>query len=439
MNYLYFFINILVVVFFCYKLKLIGRGFFSAPGIYLALSLLPTVSLVVPSFFNVVSGRAGIQDYMISIVLHSLLFCFGLFIAYFLFNSGRIPVRRFVFSCDQVVSERNLLALFCFLLAVVSLVSQILMLGDIPILSVFTSSDVADLTNAREAGYKLQGGVMVYLWHFSRMVFVPYLVVMSFCRWFLNPTRKSKILFLFVMVFAVVNNSLSGAVAPVAMLFLCIGVAYVYLLGRIRLSLVVPFVMAVFTFPFIVEYVYSEDGFWDSLLYFSLKVVNRFSFETFDRTLSYFDYFPYVKDYLGGRTNSLVLFFSGEKFFNVQNYIFLERLDSFRAHLLHGSANAHFIGYMNADFGLLGVAISCLLVGVVVGFIDVFSSKNIQGPSGLALYVVLGFILWKLMGSQPTAVFFSHGAVLCCILIWVQRRVVVRSSRLDVRSSEGLS
>lgn len=429
MNYLYFFINILLVAFFCYKLRLIGRGYLSAPGIYLGLSVLPTFTLLFPSEYASFEGRAGIGDYSLSLILHTGFMGVGLFAAYFIFNNARLPKRKFVLGPDSVVNEYRFVFNSALLLSFGSLLSQILILGDIPILSVFQSGDVVDLTNARESGYKLQESPVVYLWHFSRMVFIPFVVIASFIRYKIRPSKRSLLLFLGVLLFGIVHNSLSGAVAPVAMLFLCIGVAYIYVLGRIRLSLVAPFVVLIFVFPFLVEYAYSEDGFLDTLFYFSYKVINRFSFETFDRTLSYFDYFPYVKDYQGGRTNGLFMLFTGNEYFNVQNYIFLERLESFREHLLHGSANAHFIGYMNADFGLLGVGVSCLFVGIIIGLLDIVASKNIEGPAGLALYVVMGFIFWKLMGSQPTSVLFSHGAILCCLLIWVQKRIRVKSLR----------
>ncbi|WP_186494311.1 O-antigen polymerase [Shewanella algae] len=359
------------------------------------------------------SLRRGYFDYLNAVTLHTIFIGLGVLFSYLVFNRGVVPHRNYKYSYREWFSlNKHGFEYLVFAFVVLVFFHQILSLGSVPFFLLFTDSSVSELTMAREGGYKLQGGMAVYFWHFSRMIFVPLIVCSSFINFIINKSKFNLLFFICVLFVGVLNNALSGAKAPVAMLFLCLFISFVLIKGRVDAKYVFFAVILVFVFPFIVEYSFSENGFFETLSIFSLKVINRFSYETFDRTLSYFDVFPYNMDYLGGRTNSLFMAFSGKDYFNVQNYIFLNRLGGeVPEHLLHGSANAHFIGYMNADFGLLGVALSCFIVGAIIGFVDVKSSNKLKSPVTLSLYIVMGFIFWKLMGSQPTSVLFSHGAI----------------------------
>lgn len=417
MNFVFFALNIVVLVFIIKTLRLLGRNYITVPGVYLSLSVLPTISLIIPGLYQQVVGRSGIYDYMLSIFLHTFCIGLGLFLSYILLNKGKLPRRVWLGVVQLNDNEAKWIFYGSLLLVVVSFFSQVLTLKSIPILSVFRGDSVADLTMAREGGYKLEGSLVVYLWHFSRMVFAPYLAVLFFIIYYQQRSRRSLFLFVSFLFLAVLHNSLSGAKAPVAMIFLCLAVAYYYMGGKLNIRYAFVFVFLIFLFPFLIEYAYSDDSLLDSIRHFGLKIVERFSFETFDRTLSYFDAYPYYFEYLGGRTNKLFTLFSGQDYFNVQNQIFLMRLGEVKEHLLHGSANAHFIGYMNADFGIIGVVVVCLAIGFILGTFDLLSTKYISGPTGLACYSIMGFVFWKLMGSQPTTVLFSHGALLCLLMI----------------------
>lgn len=428
----YFLVNLVIFLFFVKNLNLIGRNHISMPGVYYFFSFLPVLSLLA---FGVISDdftRPGFFDYLNAITIHSFSVGAGIFVSYCIFNSFIVPKRLFFFE-DIVTSPNkiNVLLISILFLVVFIFIHQISSIQNIPFLMMFSDSTVSELTMAREGGYKLQGGLSVYFWHFSRMVFVPLLVVAFFVKYFMNKNTKNLCMFISILVLGVLNNALSGAKAPVALLFLCILISYIFLNKNIKIrSLIIPIVL-IFFFPFIVEYTYSDLSFVASLEQFFYKVLNRFSYETFDRTLSYFDTYPYVTDYLGGRTNSLFTLFSQKDYFNVQNHIFIERLGSgeVKEHLLNGYANAHFIGYMNADFGLVGVFLSCFIIGLIIGGLDVFSVRNINNIYSFSLYIVMAFIFWKLMGSQPTSVLFSHGAILAFILLIIFSYITKVQSR----------
>ena len=401
---------------FCFFLNLIGRRHLSMPGIYIGLSLLPTLTLLVPGLVEQVEIRVGYIDYLIAILAHTFFICIGLALSYLMFNFGKIPKRNYSkFNFKSTNSTLKLKNIILFI-AILSFFHQIFSLDSIPFLLIFKGS-VTDLTMARESGYKLHGGIAVYIWHFSRMVFIPFLVSFYFLKFLDNKTKKNAVLFIVVLVFGMLNNALSGAKAPVAMLFLILVIIHFNLVGKMKIKNIFYSFLLILSFPFFVEYLFSESGFIESLTSFLEKFVNRFTYETFDRTLFYFDLFPYQEPYLGGRTNSLFTTFTGLDYFNVQNFVFIFRLESIQEHLLYGYANAHFIGYMNSDFGIYGVAFSCFFIGLAIGFIDVYSSKVMFDNVTFSLYIIIGFIFWKLMGSQPTTVLFSHGAILAFLML----------------------
>lgn len=417
MHILFFIINAAFFLFSIRALNLASSKHISMPGVYYCLSFLPVLSLLSFDFNEKTLYRIGLDDYLIAITLHTVLLSVGLFLAYLLFNNGKVPSRDYSFSLKR--KERfSRFDWLLFVLVVLIFFHQVFTLGDIPFLMIFLDVSVSDLTMAREGGYKLQGGLAVYFWHFSRMIFVPYLVCVAFIFLLQRNSSYNRTLFLIVLTLGILNNALSGAKAPVAMLFMCMFFIFVGIKRNINIKYVFFAIVAIFVFPFLIEYSFSDKGFLATLEHFSQKVINRFSYETFDRTLSYFDVFPKELEYLGGRTNSLFMLFSQQEYFNVQNYIFIQRIDGKVAeHLYHGSANAHFIGYMYADFGLIGVAFSCLIMGMIIGVIDVYSSARLGSSKTLAMYMVIAFIFWKLMGSQPTSVLFSHGAVLGFLIL----------------------
>jgi oligosaccharide repeat unit polymerase len=417
MNFLIFAINIILLVFFIKQLGLVGSKYVSMPGIYMMLSALPTLTLVIPSFNNLVELRPGYDEYLISILLHTGFMGFGILLSYIMISGTKIPNRSYSLLHYLQSTKLDKVMVCILVFTILVFIHQILTLGSVPFFLVFAGVDVASLTMARETGYKLHGGLGVYVWHFSRMVFIPFLVSYYFVKYL--EKRTSSTLFITILLFGIVNNALSGAKAPVAMIFLIMAVTYFNLKGKVEVMRLLYAAIGILVFPFVIEFIYSDLNFFDALEHFLIKFVDRFSYETFDRTLSYFDIFPHQQEYLGGRTNSLFLLFTGNEYFNVQNFVFLERLDSLKDHLLYGSANAHFIGYMNADFGILGVMISSFIIGFIMGGMDSISSSVLNNKLLYPLYVIMGFIFWKLMGSQPTSVLFSHGAILSFIILFI--------------------
>lgn len=419
--------------------RLLSLRNITAAGFYLVMSLLPTFALVFPSVVAEHALRDGFWTYKYALILHSSAFLVGAAIVQYGLRSTKVS-KNLTDITESRSEHRVVLVLISAL--VISLLHQLITLDTVPILVAFLSpGETATLTIHREASYKMSESLGVYFWHFMRQVGTLVLVCILVASVVVRGRRASKHLAGtgLVVALAVFHNSLSAAKAPVAILFLAVFFGFVLLGVKMRLRVVVGSILVTLSFPVMLEWLYSDTGFFSSAWHTYLKVFERFSLGVYDRTLAYFDVFVEPGAKLGGRTNSLFALITGQSHFNVQNFVFLERLDVIREHLVHGSLNAHFISYMYSDFGLVGVWLSSLVVGMVVSLGDVAYKRCPRSLLVVSIYAAYIVVVWKLMGSQPTSVFASHGGgVLLLCLFYLSRRGA-RQSRRGVLPNVALS
>jgi hypothetical protein len=380
------------------------------------------ILMLVPLLFSPVSdeftSRYGFQSFLIASFIHPMFILIG----YLLIVTPQVGVFRQRFNSQSLrvwvslARTRRLVYYFAAACSVV-MIHQFLSLDKNPLLIMLSGgTDTVELVYAREDSFKLNRNFFTYIWHFNRMVFFPFVILVAFFSYYITKSGKWLALFILLLIFGAINNAVSSALAPVALLGLLVMLSYIRVSRGFSTSAVSIMLVLTLFFPVVVEYLYSSMQFSESMLYTLKKIFGRFSFETMDRTISYFDVFPDHYGFLGGRTNALFTLFSGEEVFNVQNYIFLYRLNTVHDYLLTGSANAHFIGYMYADFGLFGVAAASLVVGLIIGLIERRYYRLKSSAVVLACYMITVTLFWKLMGSQPTTVLFSNGAILLLMM-----------------------
>lgn len=368
--------------------------------------------------------RVGYIDFLYALLLHIFFLLLPYIVCYSL-NINNLKLSSNTFRHANIIRPKNEKLIFVALLFVFTLIfiHQLIFLPTLPIFLLFQNVTGEELALAREDSFKLNDSPFVYLWHFNRMIFAP-LVTLSAYLIYANEIvspRRWQAVFIIVTIFACINSSLSSALAPVAMIFLMIFLIRNYSLKKVSRQYTALMMVVVLAFPILVEFVFSDGDILASATNTALKVFNRFSIETFDRTLLYFDLFPYSQDYLGGSTNRLFTIFTGNEFYNVQNYAFLYYVenimgDQLREHLMYGSLNANFIGYMNADFGLMGVVISSAVMGIILTYFEMRMMKLEKNIFVLSLYIMLVIIFWKMMGTQPASILVGHGGILMLLL-----------------------
>jgi|GEM_PF-4476894 len=380
------------------------------------------ILMLMPLLFSPVSdeftSRNGFQSFLAASFAHPLFMLIG-YLSMVMPQAGVVRQRfngQSLRVWSSLAQTRRLVYYFAIICSVI-MFHQFISLDKNPLFIMLSGGgDAVELAYAREESFKLNRNFFTYIWHFNRMVFFPFTILVAFFMYYITKNKKWLAVFVILLIFGAINNAVSSALAPVALLGLLIMLSYIRISKGFSTSAISVMLILTLIFPVVVEYSYSSMQFSESMLYTLKKIFGRFSFETMDRTISYFDVFPDYYDFLGGRTNALFTLFNGEEVFNVQNYIFINRLSTVHDHLLHGSANAHFIGYMYADFGLFGVAAASLIVGAIIGFIErkYYGFKN--SVVVLACYMITVTLFWKLMGTQPTTILFSNGAILLLLM-----------------------
>lgn len=403
-------------------------GFYSIVFFVMMLGLLPLEET--QSF----KERIGYENLLYALLLHIFFILLPYLICYSA-NFGKLRQTANNFRRADIEEARNEKKIFFILLLLVTLVfvHQLLYLPSIPIFLIFQNFSGEEVALSREQAFKLNDNAFVYLWHFNRMIFSPLLVLSAFLIFSRETNERAKwgILFFVATTIACINSSLSSALAPVAMIFLMLFLLRNYVKKSFSFLNSAWMFLVVLSFPIFIEFLFSDGDFLASASNTIYKVFKRFSLETFDRTLVYFDLFPHQLNYLGGSTNRMFTIITGNDFFNVQNFAFLYYVESvmgdqLREHLMFGSLNANFIAYMNADFGIFGVAMSSFFMGCILTFFEFQVMRLKKNIFVLSLYIMLMILFWKMMGTQPASILVGHGGIAMLVmavgLAWVGDR-----------------
>ena len=169
---------------------------------------------------------------------------------------------------------------------------------------------------------------------------------------------KYALLLLFTILVGAINNSLSSALTPVAMLFVIAALAAFYGVPKVSPAQVLLPILVIPAFPFIIVLLGSDRNLNEAIDDTIDEFSQRFSYETIERTVKYFNVFGIKRPLLDGRTNNIHTLVSGKPYFHVSNYMFRKQLSA-RMLRTHGTGNmnAHHVAYTYSDYGLLGAGV----------------------------------------------------------------------------------
>lgn len=287
----------------------------------------------------------------------------------------------------------------------------------------------------REESFKLLGSSIPYVYYVLRSFIYPMLITASFGYVLLKRSAGWLLFFLVTLVSGAFYNSASLEKAPVAAIFLMLFLYYFfYRGGRVSAIQVGVGIVTVFLFPVLVLL-----AIWTSLgvdLLGVFKIIGKRLFYVPAWVLYYyFELFPDVIPFLHGRTIGKLSAVLGLDFFNtsiyVFQYIFPEGLPS-------GYANAAFIGNLYADFGMWGVVVGGVLVGVLVQWAQVYLVRQKKSVLVLVVYTFLVSSTWQLNNAPLPVVLLSYGTVFAIVLLWSMQlldRILSRAEPLDWMAS----
>jgi len=277
----------------------------------------------------------------------------------------------------------------------------------------------AALVGLREESFKLLDSPLAYVYDVLRRVGYPFLVCVAFGWYWVSRQRHWLVLFAATAGVGLVYAALTIAKMPVAVIVLTAALCwYLHIGGRISLRAVALAFCAVFLFPVFVL-VRSLSGLGVSPDMIARGIFHRLFYVPAEILYNYFEVVPDIVPYLHGRTIGRLNWILGtESEVNIANYVFRYmfpwRLDT-------GLSPAPFIGYLHADFGLVGVLVGGVLAGMILQALQVVVTRRPKSVATLAAYAYFLWCGWKLNMESMTQSLLSGGILIVLGLLELLR------------------
>ena len=271
------------------------------------------------------------------------------------------------------------------------------------------------LVGLREESLKLLDSPLVYVYDVLRRVGYPFLICVSFGWYFVSRQRRWLILFLVTAVVGLIYAALTIAKMPVAVIVLVGALCwYLHIGGRISVRAALIGFAAVFLFPVLVL-VQTLKGMGVGADIIAKGIFNRLFYVPAEILYNYFEVVPDIVPYLNGGTIGRLNWALGtESGVNIANYVFRYM---FPYRVESGMAPAPFVGYLHADFGIVGVLAGGVLVGLILQTLQVIVTRRPKSVVTLATYAYLLWCGWKLNMESLTQSLLSGGIIIVLALM----------------------
>jgi|GEM_PF-6117482 len=266
----------------------------------------------------------------------------------------------------------------------------------------------------RENSFKLLNSRFIYLYAWNRTVILPYLSMYSFAAMLIKEELRWRIWFFITLPVALFNASFSGAEAPIAEIFLLLFfILYIKKKGRLNILYYVFGVAIVLSYSIILPMtIGGEMNILSTVSSVYAKVLKRFSIDTAERLFNYVKIFS-IEGFLYGRGNRLTALLTGQDFFNIPNHVFVTLYPKL---LASGHANAPFVGYMYADFGLLGSLIGAIFMGITSQLFQIYFTRREKNIMNIVSYTFCINAFRKMLSTSLTTVLITHGPFILILL-----------------------
>jgi hypothetical protein len=277
------------------------------------------------------------------------------------------------------------------------------------------------LVELREESFKTLNQAARYLFYWARALLFPMLLLLCLNMYLATRARLWLALTVASGLSGAAFASLSLAKGPVAVLVLgALLATYLVRHERLRAHHVLLGAAAVLAFPVWVVLQVSPDSaltpayLGETLLAIGSRIFQMPAFVLYH----YFVVFPERMEHLGGASIGLVSNLFGWSHVNVPNVVYREM---FPTGLELGNANASFIGAMYADFGLPGVMLGGLAVGMLAQALQTWLTRRGKTVTTLTLYAFCIIGMWLLNHTSLPVVLWSNGLLLALLLPVVVR------------------
>lgn len=291
--------------------------------------------------------------------------------------------------------------------------------------------DFLQLAILREDALKLLDSNFTYAYVVLGGVLFPFLILVSLGCYLRTRDKAWRFLFFLSLFAGIFYASLTIAKSPVAAIFLMIAFfMYFYRAGTIRRKVLAGFLVLILAFPLVVVLGinYGTDiGVPEAISAIGTRLFYRPS----EVLYYYFEVFPSHVGYLHGRSVSKLASLLGLRYFDTPNYV---GVYGFQGPLDTITANAAFIGNLNADFGIWGVLLGGVLAGVIMQAIHVYLVRRRKDIPVLVCYAFLVFAFWNLQMTALPVVLATDGVILSLVLyrLFEVRAIPARQRATDL-------
>jgi oligosaccharide repeat unit polymerase len=261
-----------------------------------------------------------------------------------------------------------------------------------------------------------------YLIEWGRALILPTLMSMSFVIWRLGKQKRWRNWFILYLALAVFFASLSTAKFPVVMVFVILTVTYLAMAGTKEILKKTPlFIILIFLYPLFERMLKYSVGFWDAVTFILWE---RIFVVPIEALTPYFEYFPLLDGYLGGRSIRLLSLILGKTYFNTANYVYILKGTS---PIDTGLANGAFIGNLYADFGMTGVLIGAFLIGFFLQWVQITFFRREKNVFSVAIYAFFVVLFMKIAIVPFPSLLLGGGGLVAwfAFLIFTPRSSIV--------------
>lgn len=384
------------------------------------------VVILVPGFFvytdEVTNGRwrflFGIESALITVPV-------GIWIANFVWRYRKAETERF-FAADLAPEAMGSAAvrpfLFLLIASYVLVVANIVETPVIPLLYLIRNpGDAVNAALAREDAFKLLDSNLTYVYYVVRGSVFPFLAILAFGRWRSGGGKVWKRLFWISLWSGVFYASLTIEKLPVAAIFALLGLFY-YLMKKGKMGRFVSIAAPVgfLSFPLLVVMVAYQGG-KDAGIGSALAALGqRIFYSPAEVLFAYFEIFPNIISFQHGASLLKLAHLMGWSTIDIPNTVGLYMGPPGTGQSV--SANACFLGNLNADFGLPAVVIGGVVAGFAIQAINIYLLRRPKTNANLAAYAVCMWSFSTLNSSALTTVLLSGGVTFGIVLSWILGR-----------------